>query len=58
MAGLLKVAEDYSRSRDLPKARKPADGEPSETEPVPLADPRKKHPRDVVNFKTSTAILS
>jgi hypothetical protein len=40
MAGLPKVAEDYSRSRDLPKARKPADGEPSETEPVPLADPQ------------------
>jgi hypothetical protein len=40
MAGFLKVAEDYSRSRDLPKARKPADGEPSETEPVPLADPQ------------------
>src|ERR1700719_3775367 len=34
-AALLKVAEDYSRSKDLPKARKPADGEPSETEPVP-----------------------
>ena len=27
-------------ARDLPKARKPADGEPSETEPVPLADPQ------------------
>jgi hypothetical protein len=40
MAGFLKVAEDYSRSRDFPKARKPADGEPSETEPVPLADPQ------------------
>jgi hypothetical protein len=35
MAGFLKVVEDYSRSRDVPKARKPADGEPSETEPVP-----------------------
>jgi hypothetical protein len=41
MAGLLKVAEDYSRSGDLPrKARKPADGEPSETEPASLADPQ------------------
>jgi hypothetical protein len=43
-----------------PESPKPADGEPSETEPVPLADPagHTKHPRDVVKFKTSTPILS
>jgi hypothetical protein len=59
MAGILRVAEDYSRSSDLPKARKPADGEPSETEQVALADSQgtTKHPRDVVKLKTSTAIL-
>jgi hypothetical protein len=46
------VAEDYSRSGDLPKARKPADGQLSGTEPGPLADPQgtTKHPRDVVKF--------
>ena len=38
--------------RDLPNARKPANGEPSGTEPGPLADPQDttKHPSDVVKF--------
>jgi hypothetical protein len=38
--------------RDLPNARKPANGEPSGTEPGPLADPQgtTKHPSDVVKF--------
>jgi hypothetical protein len=53
-----KMVEDYSRLSDRPKARKPADDEPSETEPLPLADPTTRHMRDVVKFKTSTAILS
>jgi hypothetical protein len=37
---------------DLPNARKPANGEPSGTEPGPLADPQgpTKHPSDVVKF--------
>jgi hypothetical protein len=60
MAGLLKAAEDYSRLSDLPKARKPADGEPSETEAVPLADPQgmTKRPHDVVKFNDLDGSLS
>jgi len=46
------VAEGLFAIGDLPKARKPADGEPSGTEPVPFADLQgtTKHPRDVVKF--------
>jgi hypothetical protein len=52
MAGLLEGGEGLFAIGDLPNARKPANGEPSGTEPGPLADPQgtTKHPSDVVKF--------